>query len=205
MYVRESILARLLQLAEGVPNIAAAARNVTDVAGLKRPAIAIKDGPEQLLVSPRNERRTAITMMQASPAITIYVGAGARDQGQLSNTFLERYLKAVLTDDTLLTLVTTNGEIRYEGASLEDPEPEGREGRMELSLVFVYPFLVSAPWARQRPVVRRASPSTEARHAELARAEYQQSRDLQSKRQLPGRRHVGLSPSGQCAQCRAFL
>lgn len=143
-YVRESILARLLHLAEGVPNIAAAARNVTDVARLERPAISIKDGSEQLLVQPRNERRTAVTMMQASPAITIYVGASARDQGALSNSFLERYLKAVLTDDELLTLVTTNGEIRYEGASLEDPEPEGREARMEVSLVFVYPFQVSA-------------------------------------------------------------
>lgn len=143
-YVRESILARLLQLAKSVPNVAAAARNVTDVTRLLRPGIAIKDGSEQLLVQPRNERRTAVMMMQASPSITIYVGASAPDQGALSNTFLERYLKAVLEDDTLLGLVTTNGEIRYEGASLEDPEPESREARMEVSLVFVYPFVVSA-------------------------------------------------------------
>ena len=143
-YVREQVLARLLELARAVPGIVAAERNVSDVSKLKRPGIAIRDGSEVLLSQPRNQRRSEIQLMQSAPAVWLYVGAGAADQGTLINKFMAAYLKAVLTDADLLALVGTNGEIRYEGASLEDPEPEGREARMEISLVFVYPFQASA-------------------------------------------------------------
>jgi hypothetical protein len=85
-----------------------------------------------------------VQIMQASPAITLLVGAGAKDQGKLANLYLGRFLKSVLTDATLAALVTTNGAIHYEGASLEDPEPESREARMEVNLVFVYPFIAGA-------------------------------------------------------------
>lgn len=139
-YRREPILARALELARAVPGIQAAERNTLDVAKLKRPAIVIKDGSELPIRMPRNERRSSVLLMQGSPTVTIYVGAGNSDVGPLSNLYLTRYLTAVLEDETLLALTGTNGEIRYEGASLEEPEPEGREARMEISLVFVYPF-----------------------------------------------------------------
>lgn len=141
---REPILARLLVLAKGVQGIAAAERNVTDVLQLKRPAIAIRDGAETMVALPRNERRITVQLMQMTPAITIYVGAGSKEAGTLANLYLARLLTAVNADSELLALTGSNGEIRYEGASLEDPEPEGREARMEIALVFVYPFDASA-------------------------------------------------------------
>jgi hypothetical protein len=143
-YVREDIMARLLELAQGVSGISEAARNALDVRNLARPAITIRDGSETKLSQPRNQPRPGVQLMQTAPVIYLYVGAGQRDVGTLTNQYLARFLKSVLEDATLLSLVTTNGEISYEGANLEDPEAESREGRMEISLVFVYPFRASA-------------------------------------------------------------
>jgi hypothetical protein len=141
---REPILARLLELAKAVQGIAAAERNVLDLTKLARPGIAIRDGGETPTVLPRNERRVTVQLMQMTPGVIVYVGAGAKEAGTLANLYLGRLLAAVNNDSDLLALTGTNGEIRYEGASLEDPEPEGREARMEIALVFVYPFDASA-------------------------------------------------------------
>lgn len=146
-YVREAVLARVLELAEAVEGIAAAKRNVLDLDELRRPGIAIKDGSEVLLRTNREGRgivRPGVQMMIASPVITIHLRAGQENHGSLCNLYLGRFLKAVIEDAALAALIGNNGEIRYEGSSLEDPEAGGREARMELSLVFVYPFLASA-------------------------------------------------------------
>lgn len=141
---RENILARFLELAQGVQGIAEARRNVLDVSRLQRPAIVIQDGSEQLVVRPQSERRTRVQILEGSPAIRIYVGAAPADQGSLLNTYLARYQKAIFEDATLLALVGgDNGELRYEGASFEEPEAESREARMEVNIVFQYPFMVS--------------------------------------------------------------
>ena len=137
---REPILARFLAVAKAIQGVAAAERNVLDVLQLKRPAIAIKDGAETPVVLPRNQQRISVQTMQMTPTTTIYVGAGAKDADTLANLFLDRLITAVNADSELLALTGSNGEIRYEGASLEEPEPEGREARMEVMLVFVYPF-----------------------------------------------------------------
>lgn len=141
---REPILARLLVLAKGVQGIAAAERNVTDLTNLKRPGIVIRDGSVQRVTVPRNQQRVSPQMMQLTPPIVIYVGAGSKDQGPLASLYLDRFLQAVFNDAELLALVSTNGEISFEAASLEDPEPEGREARMEITLTLTYPFDASA-------------------------------------------------------------
>lgn len=142
---RENILERFLGLAQGVQGIAEAQRNVPDVTSLKRPAIVIQDGSEQLVVRPQGDRRTRVQIMEASPAIRILVSAPPKEQGTLLNLYLARYQKAIFEDATLLALVGgDNGELRYEGCSTEDLETtESREARMEVNIVFQYPFLVS--------------------------------------------------------------
>ena len=49
----------------------------------------------------------------------------------------------MLTDAELKTAITGNGGIRYDGCSVTLPEAEGQEHRIELTVVFTYPFRLS--------------------------------------------------------------
>jgi hypothetical protein len=139
---REAILARYLELAQAVQGVREAARNRTDAQGLVRPAITIHDGAEEMISKPVSETRSRVQLVEMSPQTEIFVG-GAPDQiGPLLNLYRARLVHSVLTDATMISLVGTNGEMRYEGCSEFPPTPEQREARMEISLVFRYVFRV---------------------------------------------------------------
>jgi len=141
---REAILNRLVAVCAAVPGVQAAVRNRLDAAALRRPAIIVHDGAEQLLDAPQGERRSRLQRMELSPGVTVVVrGDDGGEAGALMTLYRSRVLAAVLGDATLIGLVGSNGGIRYESATVAPPDAEAREYRITLELVFTYPFYLS--------------------------------------------------------------
>jgi hypothetical protein len=143
---RESILSRLRVICGDIQGVNSVERNRLDVVRLNRPAIVILDGAEQVLdprISGRGDmgNRSEVQRMELAPLISIHVrGTHDIDGGNLLSLFRTRVLAAILTDPPLADFIAGAGSIRYEGAIVAPPTAEGNEYRMDLSLVFTYPF-----------------------------------------------------------------
>jgi hypothetical protein len=138
---RENILSRLVAVCAGVEGIVTAVRNRLDVAKLQRPAIVVLDGSEQLFDAPSTVLHSEIQRMELSPLIAVHIrGTDIADGGGLLSLYRSRLLSAILSDSALSSYVGTNGRIRYEGASVASPTAEGSEFRIDLMIVFRYPF-----------------------------------------------------------------
>jgi hypothetical protein len=139
---REAILSRLLAVVTGANGIASAVRNSLDVTKLARPAIVILDGHEQLVDTPmpaRGQVTSGVQRMELAPQIAVHIRANnAVDAGALLSLYRTRIVAAVLSDATLAGYLGTNGRVRYEGATVAPPAPEGNEHRIDLMLVFTY-------------------------------------------------------------------
>jgi hypothetical protein len=139
---RENILSRLTVACGAVDGVASAARNRLDVATLARPAIVILDGHEQLVDTPlaaRGQVTSGVQRMELAPQIAVHIRANnAVDAGALLSLYRTRIVAAVLSDTTLAGYLGTNGRMRYEGATVAPPAPEGNEHRIDLMLVFTY-------------------------------------------------------------------
>ena len=140
---REAILVRLLAVCAGLDDIAATARNATDVAGGTRPALIVQDGSEERNDAPRSENRSRVSRMELNAQVWLFVRAVAADAGPLMSRFRNRLILAVINDSELQTLTGTVGEIRYDGCTVIDPNPETREPRMDLNFAFVYTLAIS--------------------------------------------------------------
>jgi hypothetical protein len=136
---REMILARLLEIARGIEGIAAAFRNRDEISEKQRPAIVILDADEAADDADpasrptRSPRRVAMT-----PEIYILLGAKPEDLGSVINSLRARLVSAVLTDAMLLSIVGSNGDIRYEGCATALARGRSMEGEMGVSLSFTY-------------------------------------------------------------------
>lgn len=137
---REVILARLVAVCGAVEGIQAVARNRLDVTALARPAIVVQDGIEEMRDSPPGARYGELSRMELTPDITVVVRAAADGGGQLLSLYRSRVLAAVLRDAELIAATGKNGGIRYAGCLAAPPDPEGREFRIDLTLVFSYVF-----------------------------------------------------------------
>jgi len=137
---RELILARLVAVCGAVDGVQAAVRNRLDVADLARPAVVVHDGIEQMRDMPAGARYSEIARMELSPGITVIVRGGADGGGQILSLYRTRVVAAVLRDSELISLTGPNGGIRYEGCVVSPPDAEGKEYRVDLALVFAYPF-----------------------------------------------------------------
>ena len=141
---REAILSRLLVVCAAVSGIQAAVRNRLDAAALRRPAVIVHDGSEQLLDAPQGERRSRLQRMELTPGITVVIrGDDGAEAGALMTLYRSRVVSAVLNDAELQGLVGTNGGIRYESGTVALPDAEAREYRITVELVFTYPFYLS--------------------------------------------------------------
>lgn len=141
---RELILARLAVVCGAVAGVSAVARNRLDVAGIARPAVIVQDAIEQLLDRPQGARHSELQRMELSPGVTIIVrGGGTADPGALLSLYRSAVVAAVLRDADLIALCGTTGGIRYEGCLVPPPDAEGKEHRIDLTLVFTYPLLLS--------------------------------------------------------------
>lgn len=136
---RELILVRLLDIAGGIEGIASAFRNRDEISEKQRPAIVILDADEAAddadpTTRPaRSPRRVAMT-----PEIYILLGAKPEDLGAAINRLRARFVKAVLIDAQLASIVGTNGDIRYEGCATALARGRSMEGEMGVSFSFTY-------------------------------------------------------------------
>lgn len=144
---RETILARLLLIAQGTAGIAAAVRNAADIAGLIRPLIVIHDGTDVVIDQPQSERLSRRQRRALTPEIMILAFAAEPDVGTLLNQLCERFISALTLDAELLAAVgadpagrTAVGEIRFDSCALEPAGAEAKERRLLLTIVFTYPY-----------------------------------------------------------------
>ena len=138
---REQILVRLQGLAQDLPGIVAAFRNIDEISDRQRPCIVILDAdeaaddadPAGLARRPHAPRRVGMT-----PEIYVMLGAKPEDVGTAINVFRAAFIKAVLMDSELATLVGSNGDIRYEGCATGLARGRNMEAEMGLSFTFSY-------------------------------------------------------------------
>jgi hypothetical protein len=138
---RELILARLLGISQGLPGITAAFRNKDEISDRQRPCMVILDAdeaaddgdPSGLARRPNAPRRVGMT-----PEIYLMLGAKPEDVGTAINRLRASFVKAVLMDSELATIVGSNGDIRYEGCATGLARGRTMEAEMGLSFTFSY-------------------------------------------------------------------
>lgn len=145
---REAILSRLVTVCGAVDGINAVDRNRLDVSEMLRPAVIVLDGSEHLVTAqPTSGREATVSekqRMELLPQIIIALrGNGGGEAGALLTLYRARVVAAILNDTDLRANVTTNGGIRYEGCVVPAPDPEAREFRIDLNLVFTYVWSLS--------------------------------------------------------------
>ena len=136
---REMILTRLLEIAVGVEGIVAAFRNKDEISERQRPAIVILDADEAADdADPASRPSRAPRRVAMTPEIYILLGAKPEDLGTAINRLRARFVKSVLGDSQLGSIVGTNGDIRYEGCATALARGRSMEGEMGVSFSFTY-------------------------------------------------------------------
>ena len=136
---REAILARMLELAEGVAGVTTAKRNQLAIDDLALPAILIFDGDETAQDSdPGRRLPTTPRRVDMHPVITILVEATGATVGTTLNGFRAAYLKAMAQDETLVGFTHDRVGFRYEGSTPVVQEGRAVEGAMQLNVSFTY-------------------------------------------------------------------
>lgn len=145
---REQILLQLVAIANSVAPTEAT-RNVDDMTASSQLAITILDGDEAPgdnftpIRSSRGDPRVLLELMSMTPSVLLTLGAPTDRIGSDLNEVRRQLLPLVISDPTLMSLVTANGEIRYTGLAMETNPGEQREGRMTLDFKITYPLFIS--------------------------------------------------------------
>ena len=136
---REMILTRLLEIAVGVEGIVAAFRNRDEISEKQRPAIIILDADEAADdADPSSRPSRAPRRVAMTPEIYILLGAKPEELGSVINALRARFVKSVLGDSQLGSIVGTNGDVRYEGCATALARGRSMEGEMGVSFSFTY-------------------------------------------------------------------
>jgi hypothetical protein len=137
---REAILARLLEVATGVPGIAAAVRNQDEISERARPAIAVFDADESAdeAAERQDHAGRAPNLVVMTPEVLILNGAPPENVGSSLNALRAKLVKAVLTDAQLTSLTGPNGHARYAGCSTHLGHGRSMEGSMGVQFTFTY-------------------------------------------------------------------
>lgn len=142
MDAREAILARLVAIADTVPNVKTTARNNNDFADLARPALVILDGDEEADVNDPETRPPNAPRRVAMKAELVILASGTPDTiGTTMNALRAATIKAIQTDALLIALVWDGGvrqSIRYNGATLSLQSGRAIEAEQRLDFSFVY-------------------------------------------------------------------
>jgi hypothetical protein len=141
--VRENILARLVALAGGIPNMALVDRNNGQVDDAQLPAIIVFDGDEETndatdLSQMPPHRPTKVRMHP-----TIEIAAISQFAGSDLSTMRGELIKAVLYDTELNNnIVRTgrngNGAIRYLGCQTDPTWMRNKYGQLRVLFMFSY-------------------------------------------------------------------
>ena len=78
------------------------------------------------------------TEFEFTPEIYILLGAKPEELGSVINALRARFVKSVLDDSQLGSIVGTNGDIRYEGCATALARGRSMEGEMGVSFSFTY-------------------------------------------------------------------
>ena len=137
---RESILERLQEIGATIPGVVTSLRNIMAISENRRPALVVFDADEAAeQVEFRGSRSfDSATMVVMTPEVFVLVSASAADVGRDLNLVRGRFIKAVLQDPALKTLLGTNGDARYAGCGTALATGRSMEGEMALSFAFRY-------------------------------------------------------------------
>ena len=145
---RELILARLYEIVSALPGIESSGRNLDRVADTKLPYGAVFDGDEEAFENLR-ARGMAPNAMFMTPNVVVSLGEVPENVGTLSNEWLAKVQKAVLSDQELQDLCGgregTQGRIVHGGPqyiACTTSLSEGRTAEVNISVHFSigYPF-----------------------------------------------------------------
>jgi hypothetical protein len=137
--IREDILARLAAVIATVPNMRSVHRNNTDITDDQMPAALLLDGDEDVVagnISNRPNNRPL--MVEMTPEIQI-VEQSATIGSDLT-AFRAALMKLVLTDATLNTLTSSNGDVNYLGCETSLGWAEKQYGALQMKFMFKYPL-----------------------------------------------------------------
>lgn len=137
---REALLARLVEIAAGVPEIKTAARNQNEISERARPAIVIFDADETAdeRANEQGHASRAPNIIEMSPEALILLGGTPERVGTALNEMRAKFVKAVLIDTQLATLSGTNGRVRYVGCNTHLGHGRSMEGSMGVHFAFAY-------------------------------------------------------------------
>ncbi len=132
---REDVLVRLLAICRTVVGVQVVERNKQIGSDWNLPAISLFDGDEEASedFDPGHPPRTPALVTMA-PELFVRLGDTPDGVGTELNRMRARILKAILTDAELVTIVGSNGQIRYEACATS--LARGREILGEMGLVF---------------------------------------------------------------------
>lgn len=135
--VREAILARLLVVVAGIPNIKTALRNNVDIQEELLPAVSVFDGDEESGGADDRSARLSGRPYVARMIPEIVVSERHGTGSELS-TFRREIIRRVLNDATLIAYVGGNGAIRYMGCQTDFGWIRSQLNAMNVQFVFQY-------------------------------------------------------------------
>lgn len=144
---REEILARLLAILNGVADIKTVERNLDEFPEAVRPIALLLDGGEE--VAPEFQRPwvkgRAWTIVDMAPLIIVSMGGTPEEVGTDINELMARVITAVMTDDELQTILTTNGSVVYVATDDRLNHSLAMDCDLQIRFRIRYPLLPSNP------------------------------------------------------------
>ncbi len=144
---RENICARLLEILNTINDVEEVARNLDEFPDVARPMIILIDGEEE--VAPEFQRpwvkNKAWTIVDMIPIIVVSMGGKPEDIGPNINELMARVITAVMTDDELQEIITTNGSVVYLATDNRLNHSLAMDCDLQIRFKIRYPLLPSVP------------------------------------------------------------
>lgn len=136
--VRENILARLLVVVAGIPNIRSAQRNNIEIPEDQLPAVIVFDGDEETDGAADRSARPSTRPYVVRMHPEIIIAQQADEVGSELTTLRRELIKRVLTDTVLNQQIGGNGAIRYLGCQTDLGWGRSLQGALRAQFVFQY-------------------------------------------------------------------
>jgi hypothetical protein len=136
--VRENILARLLEVVAGIPNIRSAQRNNIEIPEDQLPAVIVFDGDEETDGAADRSARPSTRPYVVRMHPEIIIAQQADEVGSELTTLRRELIKRVLTDTVLNQQIGGNGAIRYLGCQTDLGWGRSLQGALRAQFVFQY-------------------------------------------------------------------
>lgn len=144
---REDILARLVEILNGVTDIKNVARNLDEFPETVRPMAILLDGDEE--AAPELEhiwkKGRAVIIVNMLPLIVVSMGGRPEDVGPDINELMARIITAVMLDQELNDIVTTNGGVYYQRTDYRLNHSLAMDCDLQMIFRIRYPLFPSHP------------------------------------------------------------